>query len=115
MAEAPDRFCGNCGHELSTEDKFCRNCGTPAHVAAKVPTPEADAPVPPPPAGASEVASVPEATVLQKWKPVMWGLVGVVILGAVDRDGGMRPGVWIAEAHCAWGMGFRPSIHPTSE
>jgi hypothetical protein len=84
MAEAPDRYCGNCGHELSPEDKFCRNCGTPAHVAAKVPTPEADVPVPPPPPeGASEVASAPEGTVLQKWKPVMWGLVGVVILGAL--------------------------------
>src|SRR5215213_4020504 len=49
MAEAPDRYCGNCGHELSPEDKFCRSCGTPAHQAATVPTPEADVPVPPPP------------------------------------------------------------------
>jgi uncharacterized OB-fold protein len=43
MAEAPDRYCGNCGHELSPEDKFCRSCGTPAHQAATVTTPEADA------------------------------------------------------------------------
>jgi hypothetical protein len=49
MAEAPGRYCGNCGHELSPEDQFCRNCGTPVHQAASVPTPEADVPVPPPP------------------------------------------------------------------
>ena len=54
MAEAPDRYCGNCGHELSPEDKFCRSCGTPAHQVATVPTPEADVPVPPPPPGAQE-------------------------------------------------------------
>jgi uncharacterized membrane protein YvbJ len=23
-----DRFCGNCGQELSPDDKFCTNCGT---------------------------------------------------------------------------------------
>ncbi len=49
VAEAPDRYCGNCGHELSPEDRFCQNCGTPVHQAATVPTPEADVPVPPPP------------------------------------------------------------------
>jgi hypothetical protein len=47
MAEAPDRFCRNCGHELSPEDQFCPNCGTPVHQAARVSTPEADVPVPP--------------------------------------------------------------------
>jgi zinc-ribbon domain/Domain of unknown function (DUF4352) len=49
MAEAPSRYCGNCGNELSPEDQFCRNCGTPVHRAATVPTPEAHVPVPPPP------------------------------------------------------------------
>jgi hypothetical protein len=48
MAETPDRYCGNCGRELSPEDQFCRNCGRPVHQAARVPTPEADVPVPPP-------------------------------------------------------------------
>jgi hypothetical protein len=48
MAEAPPRYCSNCGHELSPEDQFCSNCGTPVHRAARVPTPEADVPVPPP-------------------------------------------------------------------
>ena len=47
--ETPARYCGNCGHELSPTDQFCRNCGTPVHKAARVPTPEADVPVPPPP------------------------------------------------------------------
>src|SRR5215207_5434664 len=47
MAEAPQRYCGNCGHELSLEDQFCSNCGRPVHQTARVPTPEADMPVPP--------------------------------------------------------------------
>jgi len=56
-----DRYCGNCGHELSPDDQFCRNCGRPAHQAARVPTPEADVPVPPQPqaggAGGSDTAA----------------------------------------------------------
>src|SRR5215211_2668735 len=47
MAEAPQRYCGNCGHELSVEDQLCPNCGRPVHQIARVPTPEADMPVPP--------------------------------------------------------------------
>src|SRR5215212_7835448 len=47
MAEAPQRYCGNCGHELSVEDQLCPNCGRPVHQTAWVPTPEADMPVPP--------------------------------------------------------------------
>ena len=47
MAEAPERFCGNCGHKLSLEDQLCPNCGRPVHQTARVPTPEADMPVPP--------------------------------------------------------------------
>ena len=49
MAEAPDRYCSNCGRELSTEDRFCPNCGRPVHQTATVPTPEAEVSVPPPP------------------------------------------------------------------
>ena|SRR5215210_1252080 len=47
MVEAPERYCSNCGHELSLEDRLCPNCGRPAHQTAWVPTPEADLPVPP--------------------------------------------------------------------
>lgn len=47
MTEAPERYCSNCGHELSLEDQLCPNCGRPVHQAARVPTPEADIPVPP--------------------------------------------------------------------
>jgi hypothetical protein len=48
MAEAPERYCSNCGQELHPEDRFCSNCGRPVHLTARVPTPEADVPVPPP-------------------------------------------------------------------
>lgn len=47
MAEAPQRYCGNCEHELSLQDQFCPSCGRPVHQTARVPTPEADMPVPP--------------------------------------------------------------------
>ncbi len=44
-----DRYCGNCGQELSSDHRFCPGCGRPVHETAIVPTPEADVPVPPPP------------------------------------------------------------------
>lgn len=44
-----DRYCSNCGHELSDDARFCPSCGRPVHETAHVPTPEADVPVPPPP------------------------------------------------------------------
>src|SRR5829696_6362611 len=71
MAEAPDRYCGNCGHELSPEDQFCRNCGQPVHQAARVPTPEADVPVPPPPQFGGAVGG--DAAAVQAPPPVGGG------------------------------------------
>lgn len=49
MVEQPDRYCGNCGHELRVDDRFCPGCGRATHQTARVPTPDADVPVPPPP------------------------------------------------------------------
>jgi predicted amidophosphoribosyltransferase len=60
MVEQPDRYCGNCGHELSPEDRFCPNCGRPVHQTASVPTPEADVPVPPPPQQAGGTVTPPQ-------------------------------------------------------
>jgi hypothetical protein len=54
-----DRYCGNCGHELAEGDRFCPNCGRPVHETARVPTPEADIPVPPPPQQAGGTAPLP--------------------------------------------------------
>jgi hypothetical protein len=99
VAEAPDRYCGNCGHELSPEDKFCRNCGTPAHVAAKVPTPEADVPVPPPPqaggTGAAAPAQQPAQAASWREHPILVGCLGIIalfillgIIGAALGGGG---------------------------
>jgi uncharacterized membrane protein YgcG len=56
MAEVQQRYCGNCGHELSPENRFCPSCGRPVHRTAHVPTPEANAPVPPPPQQAQRTA-----------------------------------------------------------
>src|SRR5215211_3012808 len=47
MVEQPERYCSNCGQELKLEDQFCSNCGRPVHQTARVPTPQADIPVPP--------------------------------------------------------------------
>ncbi len=44
-----DKYCRNCGHELGEQDRFCPGCGRPVQATARVPTPEADVPVPPPP------------------------------------------------------------------
>jgi zinc-ribbon domain len=62
MAEVPQRYCGNCGHELSPENRFCPSCGRPVHRTAHVPTPEANAPVPPPPQQAQRTAPPPQAS-----------------------------------------------------
>jgi hypothetical protein len=53
MAEAPERFCRNCRHELSAEDRFCPNCGKPVLETAQVGTPQANVEVPPPSGGGS--------------------------------------------------------------
>jgi hypothetical protein len=53
-----DRYCRNCGQELQPEDQFCAGCGRPVQANARVPTPEADVPIPPPPQQAED-RSVP--------------------------------------------------------
>ena len=80
MAEAPERYCGNCGHELSPEDRFCPSCGRPVHRTEHVPTPEADAPVPPPPLQAQRTAPPPEASFSIKEMVVLGVGAGVFAL-----------------------------------
>src|SRR5215218_10639319 len=55
MVEQPERYCSNCGQELKPEDQFCSNCGMPVHRGARVPTSNADRPVPPLPPPTQEV------------------------------------------------------------
>jgi len=57
-----NRYCRSCGQELEPEDQFCAGCGRPVHAAARVPTPEADVPVPPPPQQAEAGPQPPQAT-----------------------------------------------------
>src|SRR5215208_7153894 len=65
------RYCTNCGAELREEDRFCRDCGRPVHETARVSTPEADVPVPPPPRQdeVSAAAGIPQG---QSEKPTEW-------------------------------------------
>jgi zinc-ribbon domain len=65
------RYCTNCGAELSEDDSFCGKCGRPVHETAKVSTPEADVPVPPPPAHdeATAMAGIPQD---QGMEPTEW-------------------------------------------
>jgi hypothetical protein len=70
VAEAPKRYCSNCGHELRPEDQFCPNCGRPVHRTAQVPTPEANVPVPPPPQTGGTGAAAPEQPVQERGEPV---------------------------------------------
>jgi uncharacterized Zn finger protein (UPF0148 family) len=80
-----DRHCRNCGQELSENDRFCPNCGTPVHEAARVPTPEADVPVPPPPgqqqAGqtAPQQAGTPRRSTASRL--LLIGCIGIVGVG----------------------------------
>ena|SRR5829696_4470851 len=80
MAEVPERYCGNCGHELSPEDRFCPSCGRPVHSTAHVPTPGADAPVPPPPQQAQGTAPPPQASFSIKEMVVLGVGAGVFAL-----------------------------------
>ena len=108
MAEAPDRYCGNCGNELSPEDQFCRNCGRPVHQAARVPTPEADIPVPPPSQAGGGYATTAQAAPQETRRrglsnPYNLGCLGIVgfllfaivvaaIIGSVRNGGGGKGG-----------------------
>jgi hypothetical protein len=110
MAEEPQRYCGNCGHELSPEDQFCQNCGTPVHRAARVPTPEADLPVPPPSQAGGGGAAPPEQQPAQErpaqqagWgrrHPILTGCLGIIglfilviiIAAALSGGGGETAG-----------------------
>jgi hypothetical protein len=84
MAETPDRYCGNCGRQLSPEDQFCRNCGRPVHQAARVPTPEADVPVPPPPQreqgiAASSTHQDQSTDVKEWWQTPIGRTIGIIV------------------------------------
>src|SRR5215211_3571337 len=83
MAETPTRYCSNCGNELNPEDRFCQNCGTPVHQAARVPTPEADVPVPPPPQQSGGTAAPPQQAEesQRSWPrqhPILTGCLGII-------------------------------------
>jgi hypothetical protein len=80
MAEVPERYCGNCGQELSPEDRFCPTCGRPVHRTAHVPTPEADAPVSPLPQQAQRTAPPQQASFSIKEMVVLGVGAGVFTL-----------------------------------
>jgi len=80
-----NRYCGNCGQELSPDSRFCPSCGRPVHETAHVPTPEADVPVPPLPQGTEGAG---ERTFLQKWWPYLALLVVVILVIANSPSGG---------------------------
>jgi Tol biopolymer transport system component len=88
--ETPPRYCSVCRHELKPEDLSCPKCGTPVILAAKVPTPEADRAVPPPPqpdagyprAPAQEQPAQEQAAQRGWWRrhPILSGGVGIIVV-----------------------------------
>lgn len=70
------RYCTNCGAELSEDDRFCPSCGSPAHETAAVSTPEAEVPVPPLPEQQTEG---PRRRSTAN-KLLLFGCIGVVLL-----------------------------------
>ena len=57
--------------ELREEDRFCGRCGRPVYKTARVSTPEADVPVPPPPAQ-DEVTAATGVPQDQDTEPTEW-------------------------------------------
>jgi hypothetical protein len=79
---AEDRFCKNCGQELRPDYRFCPNCGRLVHTTAHVPTPEADAPVPPPTqaeAGSQPPRTTEQAAPLRESKPSAAPVLAILI------------------------------------
>jgi hypothetical protein len=86
-----DRYCRNCGQELAENGHFCSNCGSPVYEAARVPTPEADVPVPPPPQQAGTSASRRMVTMSRLFVGtifVLLGLFGLFVITSITEDGG---------------------------
>lgn len=75
-----DRYCGNCGYALRQDDRFCPNCGRPVHESARVPTPEADVPIPPPPEQTGGTGMDPRRKV---GLSILGGLVVLLIIGGL--------------------------------
>jgi hypothetical protein len=83
-----DRYCRNCGQELQPEDQFCAGCGRPVQANARVPTPEADVPIPPPPQQAEDrpvpsqapQAQSSEEEVRSTNRGPMWGMLAVFLV-----------------------------------
>ena len=73
-----DRYCSNCGHELSEDARLCQNCGRPVHETAHVPTPEADVPVPLLPQGTQGVSDPVDTQRSWLWK--WWPFAAVVLV-----------------------------------
>ena len=92
MAETPARYCSNCGQELSPEDRFCPTCGRPVHRTAHVPTPEADAPVPPSPQQAQRTAP-PQASFSIKEMVTLGVAAAVFTLLTSTWEWGKLPGL----------------------
>ena len=89
MAEVPERYCGNCGQELSPEDRFCPTCGRPVHRTAHVPTPETDAPVSPLPQQAQRTAPPQQASFSIKEMVFLGVGAGVFTLVTTSRWGNL--------------------------
>jgi hypothetical protein len=100
-----ERYCSNCGHELSDDAQFCSNCGSPVHQTARVPTLEAEVPVPPPPQqqeGGAQPLEQAEAQPQGRWTKgrLVLGCLGVFFviflvgasLAALGGSGGGNEG-----------------------
>jgi len=78
------RYCTNFGAEVREDDSFCSKCGRPVHETARVSTPEADVPVPPPPADdeATAMAGIPEDQAVEPkewWQTPIGKGLGVIV------------------------------------
>ena len=89
-----DRYCTNCGERAGESQRFCGNCGSPTHATARVATPEADVPTPPPPQQHQSATGDGRET-----RGPMLALVAVfLVLGiwatAQEMPSALREGAW---------------------
>ena len=75
-----DRYCGNCGHQVSSENRFCPNCGSPLGEISQGPTPPD---TPPDPGVGSGPDISPSSLSAGPWMPMRTRVFILLVCGTL--------------------------------
>lgn len=75
-----NRYCGNCGNEISQGTRFCPSCGRPTHETAQVSTPEANVDVPPTQWQGTGGPQGGQQGEQKRRHPILMGCLGIVVI-----------------------------------